>query len=290
MPPCSLLAIDLDGTLLDRSHRVAARTREALHRAHAAGIRIVLCTGRSFTETRPVLAQIGLDLDATVTVGGALISDAATGATLECTPFEPEIAARVLDWFIERRYVSLWLHDGCAAGFDGYVIDGAIRHAAVDLWLAMSGCRMEAVARPPAGRAPLRIAIVDDSDALVRLSAEFADAFGDETTHNVIDVPSLKFTVIEAFAARVSKWSGILGLCRRWGIDPAATVAVGDDVNDVSMLRGAALGVAMGNAVPAARDAADWIIGDNGTTALADLIDSLADGRPLDRVPRSAAC
>lgn len=281
MPPCSLLAIDLDGTLLDRSQCVTERSRAALHRAHAAGIRIVLCTGRSFVETRPVLAQIGLDLDATVTAGGALISDAASGATIESTPFEPSVALRVLGWFSERRYTVLWLHDASLAGFDGYVVDGPIRHSAVDLWLALSGCRMEKVERPPNGHPPLRIAIVDDSPVLHRLSGEFAETFGEVTSHNVINVPSLNFTVIESFAASVSKWAGILALCRRWGIDPAETVAVGDDVNDVSMLRGAGLGVAMGNAVPEARDAADRVIGDNGSSALAELIDELVDGKPV---------
>ena len=77
-----LLAVDLDGTLLDSAHRVPARNRAALHRAHQAEIKIVLCTGRSFTETRPILDEIGLDLDASVTAGGAILTDVATSKTI----------------------------------------------------------------------------------------------------------------------------------------------------------------------------------------------------------------
>ena len=95
--PCELLAIDLDGTLLDSSHRVPPENRAALHAAHAAGIRIVLCTGRSFPETRPVLDEIGLDLDATVTVFGAVLTDVRTGRTLERLPFTLDLAYRLGD-------------------------------------------------------------------------------------------------------------------------------------------------------------------------------------------------
>src|SRR5215510_2332090 len=133
-----LLAIDLDGTLLDSRSRVPSRNREALHRAHEAGMKIVLCTGRSYTETRATIREIGLDLDATVTVGGALLTNVADGRTIERVPIHRTLAGEVAGWFRERSYAILWLHDADEAGFDGFAIDGPRRHAAIDRWLKLS--------------------------------------------------------------------------------------------------------------------------------------------------------
>jgi len=271
-----LLAVDLDGTLLDSQHRLPQRTRDALHGAHAAGLKIVLCTGRSYTETRPILQQIGLNLDAAVTVGGALLSDLTTGRTLDCTPIAPHIAAAAATWLLRRGYTVMWLRDASSAGFDGYLIAGPRRHPAIDAWSAATPCEMRPIARlPDDGAPPLRLTVVDDAEALRQVSAEFDRAFDGQLSHNVIGVPMYGFTVLEAFAADVNKWSGIVKLCRRWGIDPRRTVAVGDDVNDLPMVRQAGLGVAVANARPDVRAVARRIVGGNDECGVAELIDEL---------------
>lgn len=274
-----LIAIDLDGTLLDSRGALPVRNRAALHRAHENGLKVVLCTGRSYTETRPIIQKIGLDLDATITVGGALITDVASGATLEATSMDAALARECAAWFQSRGYALLWLHDQHAAGDDGFAIDGPRRHAAIDLWLAKSGCAMRAAVGIPAFKHnPLRLTILDDDAELQRLSAELAAEFDQRLTHNLIHVPSYGFTVIESFAGVVNKWFGIESLCRRWSIDPAATVAVGDDVNDLSMIRAAGLGVAVANARPAVIAASKRRTASNDDAGVADLIDAILSG------------
>ena len=271
-----LIAIDLDGTLLDSRGALPPRNRAALHSAHERGLKVVLCTGRSYTETRPVIDQIGLDLDATITVGGALITDVASGATLESAAIEADLARQCAAWFRERGYALLWLHDRHAAGDDGFVIDGPRRHAAIDIWLSRSSCTMRASPGVPEfSHNPLRLTILDEDDELRRLSAELDAAFAAQLTHNMIHVPSYGFSVIESFAGMVSKWYGIERLCRRWGIDPAATVAVGDDVNDLSMIRSAGLGVAVANARPEVLAASRRRTSSNDAGGVAELIESL---------------
>ena len=273
---CRLVAIDLDGTLLDSKHELPERNRVALHRAHEAGIRVVLCTGRSFTETRPILDQIGLDLDATVTVGGALISDARTARTLERTPLAQELACKAGAWFQRRGYAVLWLVDRDQAGFDGYDIQGPNRHPAYDRWIEKSPCEMKPIAGLPDGAAePLRVTIVDDTGVLEAMSAEFEAAFDGRLTHNIIDVPAYGFTVIESFAVQVNKWYGIERLCQRWAVDPRRTVAIGDDVNDIAMIHNAGLGVAVANARANVKTAAKRVVADNDSCGVADLIDEL---------------
>lgn len=274
--PYDLLAVDLDGTLLDSQHLLPAANRDALHRAHAAGMRIVLCTGRAFTETRPILEMIGLDLDATVTVFGALVTDVPTGRTLERTPIPPNTARAATAWFQEHGYPVLWLTDPNEAGTDGYVVAGPRRHPAVDQWIERSPCVVENVAwLPEECAAPIRLSIIDEAPALEAISAELRTAFDGRLTHNVLHAPPYRLSLIEAFAPQVSKWYGVEALCRRWGIDPRRTVAIGDDVNDVAMVRQAGLGVAVANAKPAVLAVADRVTDSNDACGVAKLLDEL---------------
>jgi Cof subfamily protein (haloacid dehalogenase superfamily) len=273
VPRYDLLAIDLDGTLLDSEGRLSPRNRGALHRAHAAGMKIVLCTGRSYTETRPVLAEIGLDLDASVTVGGALVSEVATGCTLYRSEIVTETAVQAAGWLRDRGYAVIWLLDADQAGFDGYICAGPRRHPAIDRWLSISPVTMREHAALPS-ELPLRLTVLDDDPHLPGLSADLDKAFNGRLVHNVLPV-RWGFTVIEAFAAGVSKWSGIVRLCDRWGLDPARSVAIGDHVNDLAMIREAGLGVAVGNGEACVRAAAARVVAENDRDGVADLIDEL---------------
>ncbi len=271
-----LLAIDLDGTLLDSQHTVPAANRDALHRAHAAGIKVVLCTGRAFAETRPVLEQIGLDLDAAVAVFGAVVAEATTGRTLYRTPIASATARAVTEWFGQAGYAVMWLTDAHETGADGYVINGSKRHAAVDRWIAWTPCQVQQVDRLPAdAAAPVRISIIDETAELDGMSARLRTAFGDRLRHHVLCAPPYQLSLIEAYAPRVNKWYGIGKLCRRWKIDRRRTVAVGDDVNDIDMVEHAGLGVAMANANPALRAVADRVTAGNDACGVAQLVDEL---------------
>lgn len=277
-PKFILIAIDLDGTLLDSHGKLSDRNRAALHRAHDQGMKIVLCTGRSYIETRPTLDSIGLDLDAAITAGGALITDVASGKTLEAQPIDVALAREAAEWLSGGEYAVLWLHDRQSAGDDGFVLDGSRRHSAIDYWLSRSGCVMRPLSDwADVRHGPLRITILDEDTALRDISTRFELAFSGRMTHNIIDVPAWKFTVLEAFAARVSKWAAIEALCGRWNIDPGATVAIGDDVNDLPMIRNAGLGIAMGNARSTVKAAAHRTVARNDDHGVAELLDWLLD-------------
>lgn len=280
--PYDLLAIDLDRTLLDSTHRVPERNRAALHRAHERGLKVVLCTGRAFTETRPILDEIGLELDAAVTVGGALLSNARTGETLERDEIPLPLAHEITHWLLEQDYSVLWLTDPHAIGFDGYAIERARQHAAYREWRQLTPCRFESTADlPQRGPAPMRLTVVDDTPILRTLADDLVARFARRVSHNVLLVPRPGFTVIEIFDAPVNKWYGIERLCRRWRLDPRRTIAIGDDVNDLPLLAMAGLGVAVDNAQPAVKAVANRTCASNDDCGVADVIDALLAGREI---------
>jgi Cof subfamily protein (haloacid dehalogenase superfamily) len=271
-----LFAIDLDGTLLNAQHELSAENRAALHQAHEAGVRIVLCTGRAYTETEPVLAQIGLDLDASVTVFGALVTDIRTGETIERTPIPLHVGHAVTSWFQDEGYPVLWLTDPNETGHDGFMLRGKKRHPAVDAWLERSPCQVQQVDQiPELTAAPLRLSVIDDEGPLEMVSARLSTEFADRIVHNVLHAPPYKLSLIEAFAPVVSKWHGIKKLCKEWQVDPARVMAIGDDVNDVAMLRHAGLGVAVSNAKEGVKNVADRMVASNDENGVAQLIEEL---------------
>ncbi|MBK8915271.1 MAG: HAD family phosphatase [Phycisphaerales bacterium] len=274
-----LLAVDLDGTLLDRRDRIPDRNREALHRAHEAGVRIVLCTGRAYAETRPVLRELGLDLDAAVTVFGALVTDVRTERPLAAAPMDADTGRAVADVFLSHGFPPVWLSDG-ADGIDGFEFDAPRRHPGYALWRSWSACRIESRPTPlPADLPPaLRISIIGEHEVLAEVASGLRSNVGDRIVFNELRVPSARVTVLEAFAAGVNKWAGIVRLCDAWGIDPRRTVAIGDEVNDVDMLRSAGLGVAMANARPEVQAAARCVTATNEECGVAQLVERMLSG------------
>lgn len=278
--PYRLLAVDVDGTLLNSSNALPAANREALHRAHEAGLTVCLCTGRSYTETKPVIDAIGLDLDASIGVFGAIVCDARTGRTIHRSPIPRRTARRLLEHFASRGDPVLVLQDVTEAETDYYLITGEHNMEAYDRWLELSPTVTHRVERwPEDASEPLRIGIIVDPadvDAVrAELDAEFPST---ELKRNAIFAPNYGLHVLECFAPQVNKWFGITQLARDRAIETSEIVAIGDDVNDVEMIRSAGLGVAVANAIPAVREVAKWHTAGNNEAGVAVFIDRLLAG------------
>ncbi len=93
--------------------------------------------------------------------------------------------------------------------------------------------------------------------------------------------------VVEVFDPSVSKWQGILHVARRHEIKPEEIIAVGDDLNDVTMVSNAGLGVAMGNAHPEVLKCAARIIGRNSDDGLAIFLEELLATNAVEPAERN---
>jgi hydroxymethylpyrimidine pyrophosphatase-like HAD family hydrolase len=93
-------------------------------------------------------------------------------------------------------------------------------------------------------------------EQMLALERLLCEGLGDDVSTHVLRSPKYSGFMCEIAPGGVSKWSGICHLAEQWGIGPSEICAVGDDVNDIAMIRGAGLGVAMGNALPEVKAAA----------------------------------
>src|SRR6187200_3365540 len=91
----SLLALDLDGTLLNGHGQISDRNRTAIEKARGAGVRVALVTGRRFRDSRPIALELGLDIPV-ISHNGALTKHARTLETVAVLPLPLEQARQAL--------------------------------------------------------------------------------------------------------------------------------------------------------------------------------------------------
>jgi Cof subfamily protein (haloacid dehalogenase superfamily) len=252
MTKIRLIAVDLDGTLLGRSQSIHPRDAEAIARARAAGIHIAIATGRSAQESHVAITPLQLTGPG-VFANGAMLADMPTSKTLRARTIPFDLTQRVTDFFGSRGHAVLTLIDDPATHLPIYFLtDHGPPHRATTEWLLLNKTHAEITRDvPPAFQhAICRLGIVVDVPAALEITTGLARHFTGEATWHSIYSPYFDCQVIELFAPDTSKWIGILEAAKQLAIPPTAIAAIGDDINDVSMLTSAAISFAMGNASP----------------------------------------
>jgi hypothetical protein len=255
-----LLAIDIDGTLVNSRDELTPATRAALVRAGEAGLRVVLATGRRYSHALPLVEPLGIDVPL-VTASGALVKDPLDHRTLYQARFEPQVLLDALALVDRCGYDPVLCADTFADGFDYYHASHEARTPELAYYLRMNPGRgrlwPELVKSPPpdvfGGFVVGTLVQMQELETVLQREMP-----GKLHTH-VLHPPRYTGFFTEISPAGVTKWSAIQQLARDWGIDESEICAVGDDVNDIPMIRAAGLGVAMGNALPAVKAAADRI-------------------------------
>jgi Cof subfamily protein (haloacid dehalogenase superfamily) len=267
--PPALIATDVDGTLLDDDEEVTPRTRDAVRAAVDAGAVFVLATGRPPRWVAPVVEGLGFAPIA-VCANGSVTYDSATDRILAARTLSveqlaelAEIATRLIPGAglaVER--VGRSAHDTATPQF---VSSPGYEHA----WLNPDNTEVavEDLLSTPAVKLLIRKPGATSGDMLAVLQPHLG-ILGDLTY-------STNNGLIEVVPVGISKATGVEEVARPLGITADQVVAFGDMPNDVAMLRWAGLGVAMGNAHPAALAAADEVTARNTDDGLARVLERL---------------
>lgn len=259
-----MLALDVDGTLVEADNRVAPEVGLAIADAVRAGIRVCLATGRSYRETVDVWRQIPWPQrhphEAMALVGGALVSEPGTARTLYHKPIAPDDAAEFADALLEAGHSPLGIVDAWRWGFDYVTIPGKDFDRVRQEWFAQVPDVVVREVRTlgQQGQPPLlRVNAMVDADLAPRLEASMRERFGERLHIHAILAPNYGVTIVEAFSPRASKLQAVRYIAQAHRIGMGQVAAVGDDVNDMQLLEGAGLGVAMPAAPAAVKDVAD---------------------------------
>ncbi|GAA2227874.1 MULTISPECIES: HAD family hydrolase [Kitasatospora] len=261
-PRFTVVATDLDGTLLRDDLTVSVRTRTALARAQAYGARHLVVTGRPAGNLRSLLASLGYG-GLAVCGQGAQLYDATADRLLSTARLDRPTVRALVDRIAEAAGP---LEFGVVtAGLTGeFLVTSAFGERVRHGWRLV--CDPEELWAQPVEKVLIRGRRTDD-DRLAALAARIC-AGRVAVTHSGEGM-------VELLPAGVSKANGLAAAARLLGFSAADTVAFGDMPNDIPMLDWAGHGVAMGNAHPDVLHRADEIAPTNGEDGVAAVLERL---------------
>ena len=271
--PYRLLALDIDGTLLDPDGELQDAVRQAVIAARQIGLRVILCTGRRFRSARPWAQELQLD-GPIVVHNGALVKDVASAETLHCHPL-PEMLCRRGLAVLRQLAPPLIYIDAFHEEVDILTEPLEHLHPFQQEYLQdnLPYCRFV----EDLGAVPLRgvvmLSIMAEADRLEALRPAVEDALVGQGHTKMILNKNYRGHILEVLPATVSKWQALERLMATEGLTADDVIAIGDDYNDLEMIRGAGLGIAMGNAVEPVREVAGYVTGSNADDGVAQALE-----------------
>jgi 5-amino-6-(5-phospho-D-ribitylamino)uracil phosphatase len=255
-----LFAVDIDGTLVNSRDELSDPTRDALIRAGRAGIQVVLATGRRYSRSLHLVEPLGIDVPL-VTASGALVKEPRTHRTLYVAEFDSALLRQTLQTVKRCGFEPVVCADTFSQGFDFFIARQTVESVELSEYLevneGLGRVLPNLVLAPPDG--VFTGFAMGTREEMLELERVLGNELPQRLYTHVLRSPKYTGFMCEWSPAGATKWSAIRRLAQEWGIDHAEICAVGDDVNDIPMIRAAGLGVAMGNALPDVKTVADRI-------------------------------
>ena len=250
-----MIALDLDGTTLTRNG-LTRRTKETLEEAIRRGIHVVIATGRVYASLPEAVKNIQ-GLQYIITSNGAHISDAATGEILYSDCMEPEAVDLVLEILPQEPYPV-------------EVFTGGKAYIARNIYedLAQNGSDFMSAKYVLRTRTPvddIYALMWEHREAIENINVHFAAQEARRAMwERFAKLPHMTVTSsthhnIEIGGVTTSKAAALAEVCGRLGLELPHVMAFGDSPNDLTMLRECGFSVAMGNATPDIKAAADYV-------------------------------
>jgi len=264
-----LIAIDMDGTLLNRKKELLDETKQYFKNFHNKNTEtlLVLCTGRPETGIRPYLKDLGY-----LEENHYIISQ--NGANI----YESQTGKRVMDAFVDSGAIQKWIELGkrhgisvMGAGVDYYYCfdQDPTEWMEFDVKL-VSGKLKRIPTKESLNTDFYKILLMGDEEQLNKFETFIPQEWRDE----FYVVRSQKY-LVEVLTKGVNKAFGLEKLAKELNIQPSEIAAIGDAANDIEMLEYAGLAIAMGNASEEVKAVSDIVTDTNENNGVIKAIDQL---------------
>lgn len=276
-----LIAIDVDGTLLNNHRVVTPRTGRAIASAIAKGVRAVLCTGRSLHSARHIAAQVHPETHL-ILHSGALILERLDGPILRARNLPRGVAVSLIAFLKDEGYDPL-VYDSVPES--RYFLHEAQRTPNEWLRRYIEANDGKAKLVPDLLAAvtydPAQLAVAGRRDDIDRLRARLIERWPDVGLILSRSTLVSEYWFIEVVPAEVSKSTALAFLGDLYSIRPSEMIAVGDNFNDLDMIEFAGLGVAVENAPDEVKAAADFVTRSNHDDGVAQVIEQFILMNPM---------
>jgi 5-amino-6-(5-phospho-D-ribitylamino)uracil phosphatase len=268
-----LVALDIDGTLINSNGEISERNHAALTAVRREGIRIALVTGRRFRSARPLVEELGLSVPL-VSHNGALTKHAATLETIGFHPLDLETAHEVVRIGREAGADMICCDD--PEGLGVMVTEGiSDENRALHRYLAKYRDSVVEVGDliQYLDHAPIQIMFTGACEHMEELGTRLNQAMGARMQLFKTRYRSVDLTILDAISMQASKGSGLKRIAGLHGIEPEEILAVGDNHNDLTMLKFAGKAVIMGNAEDELKEMGFEVTGSNDEDGVAQAIE-----------------
>lgn len=262
------IAIDIDDTLLNSKLKIPNQNKIAIEEAVKKGVKVTLATGRMFCSALLYAKELDLSLPL-ITYHGALIKDADKKKTIYHQPVPLEISKQIAKYCQNNDlHLNVYIDDTL------YVMEEN-EHTDYYVKIAQVPCRavgdlVKFITRPPT---KLTV-VVHDQKAADDAAKEFDDMFGD-----YVEVTQSKKRFIEVINSKVSKGNAIKIIKDKYGISRGKTLAIGDSLNDISMLEYCNMGICVSNSRLEVKNKADAEVLSNDEAGVGEAIYRYVLGR-----------
>jgi Cof subfamily protein (haloacid dehalogenase superfamily) len=267
-----LIALDLDGTLVEPLKPVRPRVVAAVQAARAAGVRATIVTGRMYVGTASFVHLLSIE-GPIICYQGAVIADAVSGRFEREIALANAIALRIYDAAKPRGYHVQFYRE------DRFYVEQ--RNVYSDLYARISGTEPIVVPSLPeafAGRDSTKVNIVTDPEKTPECLALMKEVCGDDAY-----VTRSNPEFVEMLSPSVDKGEALAVIASDLGIALEDVLAIGDSYNDVPLLRVVGFGVAMGSGPPELKAEADAVVGDVEHDGVAEAIERFVLAPPDTR-------
>ncbi len=256
-----LLVADIDGTLVNDQREITPPVRAAVAEAQARGVRVCLATGRIWPSARPYVEGLGAD-PPVILYNGAMVYEFRRDEVWFRVPLPLGQARDVLRIVRDHPAAQPHVYVGAAV----YV---PVRNETTKAYERKDGLRAEVVGDLAAWLTvePMKILIIGDRSPLEAVAGEI-----DRLPYAVNYVFS-QADYLEILPPGVNKGTALRVMAERLGMAPEEVIAVGDNLNDLAMIRYAGVGVAMANAPDGLRARATFVAPSNEDDGLRDVIE-----------------
>jgi len=258
-----LLALDLDGTLLDDSQNISQQNIDAVKRAGEKGVNIVIATGRTNLGAEDIFRKLELK-EFLIAYNGALIKNMKENKVIKHLPLPMHQTYEILEYVSkENLYVNLYLNNNVYANRAGKELDYYKKIMNIEPSV------LEEDVVEFLDRATTKLLIIEKDlfkvdQILFRLQDQFAEDLN--ITKSIEDC-------IDIMNKNVSKGDSLEDLTRMLGFKAEEVAAVGDGNNDLEMIKFAGTSAAVANAEEIVKENADYITASNNENGVAQFIE-----------------
>lgn len=261
-----LIALDIDGTLLNSSHEITDKVKDSIQKAKEMGVKVVLCTGRPLKGVQKFLKELNLldEGDFVATFNGALVQDTFTQVPISHITLNYDNLCELYDLSLEVGSRSHFYDTKVVYTFNKEISDYTI------LECQLTGCHLNSISLDEVDKdiSMSKFMMIDHPEVLDECITKIPKEFYDKYTI-VRSTPSF----LEFLSPTANKGSGISLLAEKLGIKREEVICVGDAGNDKHMIEYAGLGVAMGNASEEIKSISDYVTYSNNEDGVAHVID-----------------